>query len=307
MDVDLRLLRYFAAVAGELSFTRAAERLHVSQPALSKQIRQLERALDVELLVRNGRSVELTRAGAALCERSRKLLDDWDDARAITVETAAAERRRLRVGYVASIGTAFTRAIIEDFRAKRPGWHVVLRLSDWSDPSAGLSCASNQVALLRLPFPGQEGFEVRELMTEDRWLAMPEWHRLASREVLSIVDLVDEPFVALPREAGSYRDYWLATDERRGRPINIVAEANNPDDWFEAITAGAVALTPTITTQAYVRPGIVYRRVTDVMPSVLAACWKKGKQDAGVRDFVDSCLSSAVSHIQPAGARERFL
>src|SRR6266567_8093544 len=104
MDAHLRDLRYFVAVAEELSFTRAAERLHMSQPALSKQIQGLETAVQARLFARDRRHVSLTAAGTALLNVARPLLGHWDDGIAAVGDAAAAEARKLRIGTLTSIG-----------------------------------------------------------------------------------------------------------------------------------------------------------------------------------------------------------
>jgi len=121
MDAHLRDLRYFVAAADELNFTRAAERLHLSQPALSKQIRGLEAALRAQLFRRDRRQVELTAAGAALLTVARSLLQDWDEGVAIVADAAAAEARVLRAGTLTSIGRALFPAIVDQFAKRQPG------------------------------------------------------------------------------------------------------------------------------------------------------------------------------------------
>jgi len=133
MDAHLRDLRYFLAVADELNFTRAAERLHLSQPALSKQVRGLEATLRVQLFRRDRRQVELTAAGAALQGLARDLLRDWDDGVTVVADAAAAEARVLRVGTLTSIGRDLYPAILDHFAKHQPGWQVELRSSGWGD------------------------------------------------------------------------------------------------------------------------------------------------------------------------------
>ena len=128
MDAHLRDLRYFAAVAEELSFTRAAGRLHLSQPALSKQIRGLEVTLRAQLFRRDRRQVELTAAGTALYEVARGLLRDWDDGVAVVADAAAQEARMLRAGTLTSIGRALYPAVLEQFAKRQPGWRVELQV-----------------------------------------------------------------------------------------------------------------------------------------------------------------------------------
>src|SRR5215469_14670737 len=115
MDVHLRDLRYFVVVADELSFTRAAERLHLSQPALSKQIRALETTLRAQLLCRDRRQVSLTAAGAALHAAARGLLADWDETTSVVADAAATETRVLRVGTLTSLGRSLYPSVLDHF------------------------------------------------------------------------------------------------------------------------------------------------------------------------------------------------
>ncbi|MGV9822876.1 LysR family transcriptional regulator [Nocardia xishanensis] len=292
MDVDTRLLRYFAAVAEEGNLTRAAERLYVSQPALTKQIKQLETLLGASLFTRSRAGMALTEAGRALALRVPGLLDDWNRALAETNAAAAQETRVLRVGFLASAANEATRKIIAAFGERRPGWRVDMRQSPWSDPTAGLADGSVDVALLRLPIPGQESWRVEVLLTEPRCVVLPTTHRLADRDEILFRELLDEPFVAAPQATGRWRDYWLAVDEREGVPPRIGAVTQHPDDWLEAIANGyGVALAPESTARFYQRPGVVYRPVVGIADSQVGVAWSPNDDDnAPVQDFVRSCL-----------------
>src|SRR6516164_3469697 len=233
MDVDTRLLRYFAAVAGEGNLTRAAERLFVSQPALTKQIRQLESQLGVRLFTRSRAGMTLTPAGQALAKTTPAVLTGWDQALA---ETKAAASRAANEA---------TQQIIAAFARRRPGWRVDLQQAAWADPTAGLASDDADAALLRLPFPGQDDMRIEVLLTEPRWAALPATHPLAARDHIFFHELWDEPFVAAPAETGSWRDYWLATGERQGHPVRIGAVTDQPDTWLTAIANGdGIALAP---------------------------------------------------------------
>src|SRR5258708_34459478 len=122
MDGDLRDLRCLVAVGEELNFTRAAELLHLSQPALSKPIPGLETTLRAKLFRRDRRQVELTAAGSALHAVARSLLQDWDDGVAVVSDAAAQDARVLRVGTLTSIGRALYPAITDQFAKRQPGW-----------------------------------------------------------------------------------------------------------------------------------------------------------------------------------------
>lgn len=138
MDVDTRVLRYFAAVAEEGHLTRAAERLFVSQPALTKQIKRLEAQLGVTLFTRSRAGMALTQAGEALAARVPALLSGWDEVVRETRSTASRAARILRVGYVASAANEATQQIVAGFTSRQPAWRVEIHQAPWSDPSAGL-------------------------------------------------------------------------------------------------------------------------------------------------------------------------
>ncbi|GAB2592808.1 LysR family transcriptional regulator [Streptomyces capparidis] len=292
MDVDTRLLRYFVAVAEEGSLTRAAERLFVSQPALTKQIKQLETLLNVRLFTRSRAGMALTEPGRVLAGLAPALLADWDRTARETRSAAGRAERVLRVGYLGSAANEATQAIIADFTRRRPDWRVDMRQAAWSDPTAGLAAGDVDAALLRLPFPGQDALRVEPLFAEPRWVALPTAHPLAEREVIPFPDLWDEPFVAAPADTGTWRDHWLAADERDGRPVRIGAVAEQPDDWLSAIANGyGIALAPESAARYYARPGITYRPVSGVSPTGTGVAWSPA-DDANpvVRDFVRCCV-----------------
>ncbi|WP_405447457.1 LysR family transcriptional regulator [Streptomyces achromogenes] len=292
MDVDLRLLRCFVAVAEEGTLTRAAERLFVSQPGLTKQIRQLETRLGVRLFTRSRTGMALTEPGRTLAERAPALLAGWDQALRETRSAARRAARSLRVGFLASAANEATPRIITEFTRRRPGWRVEMRQATWSDPSAGLADGEVDAALLRLPLTGQDALRTAVLFTEPRWVALPEGHPLAARDTIPFRDLWDEPFVAAPPETGRWRDHWLATDEREGHPVRIGAVTDQPDDWLSAIANGyGIALAPASAARFYARPGITYRPVTGVSPSRVAVAWAAAHDaDPVVQDFVRCCL-----------------
>ncbi|MFV2120588.1 LysR family transcriptional regulator [Streptomyces sp. Act-28] len=294
MDVDTRLLRCFVAVAEEGTLTRAAERMFVSQPALTRQIRQLEARLGVHLFTRSRTGMALTEPGRALAERMPALLADWDRALRETRSAAGRAARVLRVGFLASAANEATPRIIAEFARRRPGWRVDMRQAAWSNPSAGLADGDVDVALLRLPFPGQDTLRTAVLVTEPRWVALPAGHPFAACDVIPFRDLWDEPFVAAPATSGRWREYWLAADERDGRPVRVGAVTDQPDDWLSAIANGyGIALAPVSAARFYSRPGITCRPVSGVSPGRVGVAWTRaGDTDPVVRDFVRCCLDN---------------
>jgi DNA-binding transcriptional LysR family regulator len=293
MDVHLRDLRYFVAVADELSFTRAAERLHLSQPALSKQVAGLENALRARLLRRDRRRVELTAAGAALHSAARKLLAEWDQAVAVVADAAAAEARVLRAGTLTSLGRALFPAVLEQFGKLQPGWQVELRSFGWGDPTAGLVGQETDAAFVWLP-AGSDEIDTEVLVTERRLVAVASAHPLAGRDEVRFAEIAAEPFAALPASAGLARDFWLGTGERDGRLPRIAAEVTSADEVFELVSAGAaVVLLAEGNAAVYARPGITCIPVTGLEPARLAIAWRRGDRRACVADFVRACRDAA--------------
>jgi DNA-binding transcriptional LysR family regulator len=282
MDVHLRDLRYFVAVADELHFTRAAERLYISQPALSKQIRALERQLGFGLFDRGPRGVALTAQGETLLPPARALVRDWE--RALRAARSAGPGFALTVGMQTAVGRDLQRDALREFRER--GWRVSLRLVSWDDPTAGLADGGSDVAFLWLPVPGED-LSVRVLVREPRMVALPADHPLAGRDEIDFAELYDEPFVALPRDAGALRDFWLGLDARGGRDAVVGTEAATPDDVFEAVAAGlGVALVAEGNAELYPRPGVVARPVRGLAPAELALAWRSDDRRPEVAEFV---------------------
>ncbi|WP_063059904.1 LysR family transcriptional regulator [Nocardia sienata] len=293
MDVHGRDLRYFAAVAEQLNFTRAAESLFVSQPALSKQIRALEQQLGAPLFDREGRSVRLTPVGEALLPHARQMLAAWESAY-IDVEAAkAGQRATLAIGISTSPGRGLLPAVRARFAAAHPAAKPVLRQIGWLDPTAGLADGSTDVAFVWLPLAGAERYEWVVVAREPRVVALPESHRLARCDVVEFPELLDEPFLALPESARTLRDYFLAIDERGGRPPVIGGEISSTEETYEAVRGGdGVVLLAAGNAPLVAHEGVVVRPVHGVSPSELALAWRRDDIRPLVRGYVEACRSA---------------
>ncbi|WOX12321.1 LysR family transcriptional regulator [Streptomyces sp. N50] len=291
-DVHVRDLRYFVAVAEELHFTRAAERLYVSQPALSKQIRALERQLGAELFRRDRQGVALTAAGAALLPYAERVLALWAEGANVLAEVSAAGRSTLVVGMSTSPGRGgLLPAIRSRFTAARPEANVRLRQVSWDDPTAGLADGDADVAFVWLPLPDAERYDWTVVAEEPRLVALPESHPLAARAEVDFADLADEPFLALPSDAGPLRDHWLALDERGGQLPRIGAEIASTEETYEALVAGlGVCLVATGNAHLITLGGVITRPVHGISPSRYALAWRR--EDGGrplVRAYAEAC------------------
>lgn len=293
MDAHLRDLRYFVAVAEELNFTRAAQRLHLSQPALSKQIHVLEATLRAQLFRRDRRQVELTAAGAALLAVARSLLQDWDDGVAVVGDAAAQDARVLRVGMLTSIGRALYPAITDQFAKRQPGWQVELHTCGWGDPTAGLRDRAADAAFVWLPIDAAE-IDTAILATERRFVAISARHPLADRQSIEFSEIINDPVAALPASAGAQRDFWLAVDARAGQPPRVAAEVSATDEKLEIVSSGAaITLLAEGNAGIYSREGIICIPVSGLEPARLAIAWRRGDRRPAVRDFVQACREAA--------------
>ncbi|NUR99397.1 MAG: LysR family transcriptional regulator, partial [Kribbellaceae bacterium] len=190
MDLDLRKLRYFVAVADRLHFGRAAEDLHIAQPVLSRQIRALEKDLGASLFTRDSHGVELTEAGRQLLDDAGPLLAS---VRAVRRRVSVAGRgtRRLVVGFRTGIPVI---PAARAFEARHPDVVVDVQRMEWDDQALMLLDGRVDVGYLRLPVD-ETGLRLTPLYTEPLMVALPADHRLAGKEVVSEADLDGEPLV----------------------------------------------------------------------------------------------------------------
>jgi DNA-binding transcriptional LysR family regulator len=303
MDVHLRDLRYFLAVARQLNFTRAAETLYVSQPAMSKQIRALERQLRVTLFERGHSNVRLTRAGTELVPHAERMVQSWDDAKH---SLSNASDCTLVIGMHTSPGRGLLPRVRAMMVASCPDAELELRHVSWSDRTAGLSERSTDAAFVWLPLP-QPPYRWVTIAREPRLVALPNHHRLAAQATVSIADLLDEPFLALPDSAGPLRDYWLALEERDGQPVRIAAEINDTEETYEAVASGiGICLLAAGNAPIFARGDVTMVRVRDLSPSELVLAWNERHCPPLLETFAALCKQVAAredGEVKESGGR----
>jgi DNA-binding transcriptional LysR family regulator len=202
--MELRHLRYFAAVAEELHFTRAALRLNMAQPPLSQQIRALEEELGVQLFVRTRRSVALTDAGHALLERSREMLATAQALPQQLQRVARGEVGLLRIGFSSTLPlTKVLRDVVADHRRSHPDVALNLREMHSQLQFDSLRRGELDVGLVRYNERAPEGIRLRLLRRDPLRLVVPAGHRFARRKSVSIADCRDEAFIGFPGDAGT--------------------------------------------------------------------------------------------------------
>jgi|GEM_PF-1786548 DNA-binding transcriptional LysR family regulator len=295
MDVHLRDLRYFVVVAEDLSFARAAQRLQLTEPALTKQVRALEKSLNADLFEDAGADFRLTEAGRTLLTDAYTLLATWEDSAVRLAEAMDAQERLVRLGALTSVTRGLYPEALKIFHDTVEGGRVELRPVGWGDPTAGLTDSTTDVALLWMPVaPAGIGF--RKLLSEPRWVALAANHPLADRTVIDFSELQDEPFIAMPADAGVSRDFWLAERERAGRRIVIAGEARTADEAFETVGSGrGVVLLAASNAELYAHPEIVCRPVHGIAPAVLAVAWRRVDKRPAVRAFVNASIEAAAA------------
>ena len=271
--MELRHLRYFVAVAEELHFSRAAERLHVAQPAVSEQVRKLEDELGVRLLNRTKREVSLTEAGAVLLSEARRVLQQVDVARLATHELRERSAARLRIGYTpASLPTSVPRALqrvaasIKNLEASlEPGFGLEL--------IAAVRDERLEAAVVSLPAP-TAGLRTTDLGRERAVAALPVRHRHAMRPALRLDQMAPERIVVLPREASRpFYDAVLAACQSVPLSPSIVETRGTcVEPALLAVASGAgIGLLPESVADRYSTPGVRFVPLDGEQPAVSTA------------------------------------
>ena len=292
--MELRHLRYFVVVAEELHFRRAAERLHMSQPPLSQQIRALEQEIGAKLFERNQRKVELTAAGAAFLERAREILDAVEDAARQARRVQRGEVGRLAVGFVGSAMYSFVPELLREFRSHAPD--ITLRLNELgtSEQLRQLEDGRLDIGFVRVPRTRPD-LTFETLVEEPVVAALPDAHRLATHPLLRLTDLEGEPLVLLTRAgAPGLREALADAIDKLGGEERIVQEAAEMQTVVGLVAAGVgVSLVPE-SVRALARAGVTYRPLNGYAPKVrLAMAWRAADGSPVLAAFLEMARAAA--------------
>jgi DNA-binding transcriptional LysR family regulator len=292
-DLDLRLVRYFTAVADHRHFGRAAAALHVAQPSLSRQIRRLEQQLGARLLDRTPQGTRLTEAGEVFLPRAKALLRSASQAAVST--RAAAEPSRITIGYTTSL---IVTPAARELRRRHPDAEVHTLHLAWDEPRAALLERRVDAAVARLPFPTDQ-LHVTVLYDEPRALLVPVDHRLAGRESVTLDDIADEPIPRLPDAA--WNAFWRIDPRPDGgsAPDGPLVEA--VEDKNELVAAGqAVAIVPASIGTGSKRPDLTTVPLSGVDPSHVVLATRAGDRSRLVAAF-RKLAQAHLSGPDPAG------
>ncbi|MCD4525983.1 LysR family transcriptional regulator [Nocardioides sp. cx-173] len=277
-DIEIRELRYFAAVAEELHFGRAAQRLHMSQPPLSRAIQLLEQRLGVDLFHRDRRGVRLTPAGAVLLEEAGQVLD---------AAAAAVERTRRtvdpaeRLVLVTKAGASheLLRALLDTYAARPDALPVEVVLCEVGEQRQVLRRGRADVAIVHSPYDVIGGFETRDLVTEGQVAIVPEAHPLALRPQVALADVSDVaglPIARWPRHDGSY-------------PPGPGPEVRTQSELAQLVSLGRTLLVIPESSRAWQWPDHVAVPVLDAPLVTTKLAWRASSRPAGL----DSLLAAA--------------
>src|SRR5246127_1980132 len=255
VDLDLRKLRYFVAVAEELNFRRAAQRLHLAQPVLSRQIRALEKELQAQLLVRDSSGTQLTEAGGQLLADAVRLLAGAEAVQR-RVARAASNTPTFTVGFMPGL------TVTEPIRAlgaAHPDLTVDVLRTDWTNQVTVLHDGRADVGYVRMPVD-LTGLQSLALFGEPRVAVVPSAHRLAGKEMISIQDLADEHLLQHPEAVPEWQT--IATELRDGRRPAFI-DARSVEEKLEGVAAGrGFSVLPESVARYYQRPDVAWTPIT---------------------------------------------
>jgi DNA-binding transcriptional LysR family regulator len=294
--MELRHLRYFAALAEELHFGRAAAKLHISQPPLSMQIRALEEELGVTLFNRTQRHVALTQAGHALLQEARQILARVEQAMLVTRRAGRGEIGELAVGFISVADYNVLPLVLREFRRKFPLVNLTLREATTDAQVRDLIAGRLDVGFL-LPPVTEPALESVSILREPLIAALPEKHPLAKKPgKLALEKLRDEPFILFPRpNAPGLYDDVVSCCKAAGFSPKVEQEAIQMQTIISLVSAElGVALIPASLTNLQ-RTGVVYKPLRQQSPlTEIHLAWRRGDELPALRVFVD--LAAGLAH-----------
>jgi len=295
VDLDTRLLRAFVVVAEELNFTRAAERLHLAQQALSAQIQQLETRLGVKLFERTTRKVSLTEEGARLLPHAVATLEALDAGLSELEDVVRSQRVTLRVGLSGTATVPIASETMRVFAERNPEVELQASNAGLDRPAAGLKEGAVDVAFVRPPFL-DEGLSMVTVLREERFAVLRKDHPLASREFVHPEDVVGEPWIWVEGGDPKARAFWSLEEFRGGRPLQTGTRINSFDEAFGAVAAG---LAITCQAESAVRavgagfPELRFVPLRGAPPAEVAVAWRTAQETGLARAFVRTALELA--------------
>ncbi|UBF28230.1 LysR family transcriptional regulator [Kovacikia minuta CCNUW1] len=300
--MELRHLHYFITVAEELHFSRAAERLHISQPPLSQQIQNLEDELGVKLFERTKRQVHLTEAGKVFLERCYLVLAQLEQAIAVTQQIGRGEVGQLAISFV---GTAMFTLLPEIFRVFREQFPAVeLRLHELTTAQQIQALYDKQIdiGIVRSAI-NEPGLSVECFLPESLVLALPETHPLSAQTQVALSSLANESFILFPATMGPvFYEQIIGSCQQAGFRPKVAQEAVQMQTIVGLVAAGlGIAIVPA-SLQNFPRSGVIYRPLKEEIPNTeLYLTWRQHDSSPVVRAFLNLArrMTQGESTCQP--------
>ena len=296
--MELRHLRYFAAVAQYLNYSEASRRLHVAQPAISQTILDLEDELGVKLLLRSKRSVVLTAAGTAFLHEAADILQRADEAQRLAQRTARGEAGILSIGFFGTATAPILPPLIHAYRRQFPG--VDLRLYEMNPDQQLAAFDQGRIDLgfsRQLPLDRRTEFEEELVYTDQLVIALPAAHSLAKQKVVRVKSLAGEPFVQFHRQgAPGLFDEVIGVCQRAGFSPRIVNEPSFMATVMTLVESGlGVSLIPRCV-RSLNRRHVVIRAITPKSVGIpLCVAWRRSVQNPTVPAFLEILRGAASS------------
>jgi DNA-binding transcriptional LysR family regulator len=291
MDVDARLWRSFTTVAEELHYGRAAERLHITQPALSRQIRDLERVLGITLFDRTSRRVVLSRAGQAVLGQARRALAESDRAVRLARRAAHGDWGELAIAVLPAVALALLPAIIRAHRDAHPAIGVTISESFDDEQLEALTAGRIDAGFLRAA-AAPPGLYLETLLTEPVLAGLPAGHRLARHNRIALSELAGEPFVFFPRHRSVLAyDEFIASCRAAGFSPAIVQEASG----ISALGLVAAGLGVTVVAASYQALSLDGVRFVPIVGHqlTLQVAWAAGNTNTALPGFLETARQIA--------------
>ena len=296
--MEIRHLRYFVAVAEELHFGRAAQRLGMAQPPLSQQIRRLEQELGVQLLQRSKRRVQLTEPGRAFLDEARKVIAQVGIAVAVAQRASRGEVGRLAIGFLGAATFSLLPAILKVFRQRYPGVEIELHELKSSELIQSLHQGRIHVGLVRMPV-NDELLSVEPILQEKLVVALPDHHALAEKPRVDFRDLAGEAFLLPPRQiAPGFYDQLADLSARAGFSLRIGAEASQLQTILNLVAAGmGITVVPESVMQMGGR-GVVFKRLPEPEPTMeIAVAWRRDDPSQVLQSFLEVVRETAQKNV----------
>ena len=284
--MELRHLKYFVAVAEELHFGRAAEKVQITQPVISDQIRRLEQELGIKLFFRTKRIVQLTEPGKIFFKEAKQILARVEKAIAEVQKAERGELGSLTIGHTGPALYTLLPKMIRTFRDRYPQVELVLKEICTNEQVEALNAGAIEVGFLHPPIEGD--FEFISIMKEKMILALPEDHPLTTFTQVPISKLSNQPFILFPQPEGPYLySRLLSICQQAGFSPQVVQEVTPQPTMIGLVAAGIGVSFVSSSLQSINRPGVVYRELDVATPELeLVAAWKSKKVSPVLAKFL---------------------